>query len=134
MQSPSNLFALVSLISILVHSFQNTMSNEEFFMLLLFTVYLSEQNRQRSLQRMMLFVAAYIRMRNLQMQQAAVPFLQMLITIERYGLFTDNTTISTFITMPISIPAKTLILTIGISIIEYPETRLTIFVQSCTAI
>ena len=37
------------------------MSDEEFFMLLVITVYLLQQYRQRSLQRTMAFVAEYIR-------------------------------------------------------------------------
>ena len=50
------------------------MFNGEHFTLLPITVYLLEQNRHRSLQRMISFVAKFISVRNLQMQQATVQF------------------------------------------------------------
>ena len=62
------------LFSFSVTCFTCKMSDEEFFMLLVITAYLLQQNRQRSLQRMIAFVAEYIKVRNLQMQQAAVQF------------------------------------------------------------
>ena len=46
--------------------FKSTMSDEEFFMLLVITVYLSRQNRQRSLQRTMAFVAEYSRIHKIE--------------------------------------------------------------------
>ena len=42
------------------------MPDEEFFMLLVITVYLLQQNRQRLLQRTMAFVAEYIRIHKIE--------------------------------------------------------------------
>ena len=50
------------------------MSDKDFFMLLLMSVYLLEQNRQRTMQRMMSFATAYFATRTLAMQTAAVQF------------------------------------------------------------
>ena len=50
------------------------MSDEELFMFLLLCVHLLEQNRQRTLQRMMAFASTFVTMTGLEMQRAAIQF------------------------------------------------------------